>query len=516
MISKAIVSRRGLAVLSLILSGLFSILPAWAQSVSLAWNPSLSPTVAGYDVYYGLASGAYTSHIDVGSDTTVTLSKVNPGMTYYFAVLAYDSLHHESPFSNEISDSIPALPLITAVPLSQTVIAGATAAFAVGAASTVPMTFQWFNGPTALPGATNAALTLLNVSNANAGAYRVVISNGTGSVISSAATLTVIDPPVITCQPVAQSAGVGANVLFQVAASGTPPFSFQWFDGTALIPAATGAALQLANVSGVNAGNYYAVIQNAAGSVTSASAALAITNAFVPVAGAYNGLFYQTNGGNPAVAVPTAGMLENCIVGTNGYYSARLYIGGFNYPLIGALGMTGNDSEVVSRDANGLSSLNVTLNLDMTGASGMITGLVSNMFASNPWTAPLLADLAVNPPCVPAGNFDMLLLPDLGAPNSPAGDGGVLIQSTNGAVTLAGFLADETVVSQNVPVSQVGSIPFYCSLYGGSGLIEGWINLAGGVPTGAVTWIRPAGVTNSLPFPFGFTNVLNVSAFYPE
>jgi hypothetical protein len=512
MIARAILTGRGLVVLTLFLSA-FPIAPAWAQSVSLAWNPSPSPTVAGYDVFYGLASGNYTSINNAGTNTSLTVSGMTPGDTYYFAVLAYDAYEEESAFSNEVTDTIPMPPLITTEPLSQEAIAGAAAVFAVSAASTVPMIFQWFDGATALSGATNATLTVPDVSDANGGGYSVVISNSSGSVTSSVVTLSVIDPPVITSQPVAQSAGVGGSVLFQVAVSGTPPFTFQWFDGGTAIGTGTNQTLQLANVSGANAGNYYATVQNAAGAATSANAALTITNAFALLAGAYNGLFYQTNGGLPDIAVQTAGMLGNCIVGTNGTYSARVYVGGFGYPLTGALNATGNDSEVVSRAAKGLSNLNVTLNLDMTGATETITGLVSNMSTVNPWTAPLLADLATNTLPVPAGNFGMLIAPEIGALNSPTNYGDVLITSTtNGIITLAGYLADETPVSKTVPVSEAGTIPLYCSLYGGLGLAEGWINLAGGVPTGTITWIRPAGITNGLPFPPGFTNVLTVSA----
>jgi hypothetical protein len=223
-------------------------------------------------------------------------------------------------------------------------------------------------------------------------------------------------------------------------------------------------------------------------------------------------LFYQTNGGLPSIAVPTAGMLGNCVVGANGTYSARVWIGGFNYPLTGALNAAGNDSEVVSRAANGLSNLTVTLHLDMTGATQMITGSVSNMSAVNPWTAPLVADLAANTPPVPSGLFDMFIAPEAGALNSPENYAVVAItRTTNGVIALSGSLADLTPVFQTVPVSQAGICPLYFSLYGGLGLAEGWINLTpGGVASGTITWIRPAGITNGLPFPLGFTNVLSV------
>jgi len=505
-----VLARRGLAVLIIILS-VFSIAPTWAQSVSLAWNPSPSSMVTGYMVFYGLASGSYSAYVDASTNTTCTVSGLTPGDTYYFAVSAYDPSLDESQFSNEVVDSIPALPLIATEPLAQTVIAGATASFAVGATSTVPMIFQWFDGTTALSGATNATLTLPDVSDANGGNYSVVIGNSSGSVTSSVATLSVIDPPVITSQPVSQSVGVGADVLFHVDMSGTPPFTFQWFKGGKAVSPGPRKVLGLLNlgllnVRGADAGNYYVTIQNAAGAATSANAALTITNAFALVTGAYNGLFYQTNGGLPNIAAPTSGLLRNCVVGSTGAYSARVLLRGCTYLLTGAFNMSGNDSEVVSRAVTENSSLNFTLHLDMTGATQMITGLVSNMSSVSPWTAPLLADLAANTAPVPAGQFNMVIPPQVGALNAPTNNGNVLVTvTTNGIVTLSGSLADSTPVSQTVPVSQAGIIPLYFSLYGGLGVAEGWIIVGNGAASGTITWIRPAGIISGLSFPLGFT-----------
>jgi hypothetical protein len=601
MIARAVNAGRGLAILAVFLAAI-STNPAWAQSISLAWSPSSSPAVTGYKVFYGLASGNYTSVIDAGGQTSLTIPGLAPGATYYLAVLAYDAAGDQSLFSNEVTNSVPAPPLITAQPINQTVNAGAMATFAVTASGTPPLNFQWFDGAAALPGATNAnlalanvsdanrggysvvisnsvgsltssvatlsvidppliaiqpaaqtvvagriaffqvsfsgtppfnfqwfdgaaalpgatnaTLLLVNVSDANGGSYSVVISNTAGSVTSSVAALSVIDPPVITTQPAAQSVGLGANVSFQVAASGTPPFTFQWFVAGAAIPTGTAATLHLTNVGVANAGNYRATVRNAASTTISAAAALTVTNPFASLTGAYNGLFYQTNAGNPAVAVPTAGMLANCIVSSNGFYSARVYIAGTSYPLTGTFSAAGSDSEIVSRAANGLPNLTLTLCLDLTGQTQTMTGLVSNMSAANPWTALLVADLATNTALVGPGNFGVLLLPQPGATNSPTADGSVSISvTTNGIVNLAGYMADETAVSQSVPVSQAGLIPFYRSLYGGLGLVEGWLSLAGSTPGGTLTWIRPAGVTNSLPFPLGFTNLIPVCGYYPD
>src|SRR6185369_539564 len=72
-----------------------------AASVTLAWNPSVTPGVAGYNVYYGTNSQNYTASVPAGTATNVTVSGLTPGVTYFFAATAYDSLGIESDFSVE-------------------------------------------------------------------------------------------------------------------------------------------------------------------------------------------------------------------------------------------------------------------------------------------------------------------------------------------------------------------------------------------------------------------------------
>jgi hypothetical protein len=72
-------------------------------SVTLAWEPSPSTNVTGYDVYYGTVSGNYTNSILVGNVMTNTVSGLSSGHTYYFAITAVEANGQESPFSNQIS-----------------------------------------------------------------------------------------------------------------------------------------------------------------------------------------------------------------------------------------------------------------------------------------------------------------------------------------------------------------------------------------------------------------------------
>jgi len=78
-----------------------------AQSVNLAWDPVPDQTVAGYNVYYGTASGVYTNEIPAGAATSSIVSGLAENVTYYFTVTAYDILGLESDFSNEVSYTVP-------------------------------------------------------------------------------------------------------------------------------------------------------------------------------------------------------------------------------------------------------------------------------------------------------------------------------------------------------------------------------------------------------------------------
>jgi hypothetical protein len=77
------------------------------QSVGLGWNPVSS--VAGYALYYGSASGNYSSRVDVGTNLTTTIAGLTEGKTNYFVVTAYNSAGVEGPPSPEVSFLVPGL-----------------------------------------------------------------------------------------------------------------------------------------------------------------------------------------------------------------------------------------------------------------------------------------------------------------------------------------------------------------------------------------------------------------------
>jgi Right handed beta helix region/Immunoglobulin domain len=77
-------------------------------------------------------------------------------------------------------------------------------------------------------------------------------------------------PPILFQQPISQTAGLGSNVNFRVAAVGSPPLSYQWRFDDADIPGGTSSTLVLTNFTAAREGLYQVLVSNAGGSADSA------------------------------------------------------------------------------------------------------------------------------------------------------------------------------------------------------------------------------------------------------
>ena len=82
-------------------------LSSLAENVTLVWEPSPDTNVVGYNVYYGTTSRGYTQMVPAGNATSITISNLTEGVTYYFAATAYDSFGLESDYSEEASYTVP-------------------------------------------------------------------------------------------------------------------------------------------------------------------------------------------------------------------------------------------------------------------------------------------------------------------------------------------------------------------------------------------------------------------------
>lgn len=141
---------------------------------------------AGYNTLVGSSgNGTYSGYADVddlGLWTRALRAEEVSGI--YAAGLGHQPL----------TAAVPGLPpVITNQPVNLTTTAGLDATFRVGVSGGGPFTYQWRLNGTNLPGATNATLVLPAVTAADQGVYTVLVSTGSGAVLSGAATLTLYE-----------------------------------------------------------------------------------------------------------------------------------------------------------------------------------------------------------------------------------------------------------------------------------------------------------------------------------
>ncbi len=160
-------------------------------------------------------------------------------------------------------------PNITLQPQSQTLSVGSSLDITVQAAGTPPLQYQWFRNGVAISLATSSIYHVSSIRSTDAGSYSVNVSNGSGSVASTEAVITVIAPPTITTQPTGQNVNVGSSFALSVVAAGVGPLTYQWFHNGTAIPNGTAATFQVSAAQQADAGQYYVTVSNSAGSVTS-------------------------------------------------------------------------------------------------------------------------------------------------------------------------------------------------------------------------------------------------------
>ncbi|HEV2395207.1 MAG TPA: Ig-like domain-containing protein [Verrucomicrobiae bacterium] len=220
-----------------------------ANSVTLAWNPSSDPTLAGYRVYQGVASQTYTNVLSVGTATNATVSGLTGGVTYFFAVTAYDTDGLESPYSNQItytpSNALPVVSLTAPVSgASYMGPANIACSASVTANGHTINSVKFYSGSNLIAQAAAAPYTCV-WSNVSAGSYvlsAAALYDGGNLVSSAAAPVTVTNPlPFIALTSPSDGANYTAPATINLAATVTPNGhvinQVQFLDGSNLIAA---------------------------------------------------------------------------------------------------------------------------------------------------------------------------------------------------------------------------------------------------------------------------------------
>ena len=166
--------------------------------------------------------------------------------------------------SNSVILSVTDSTVITAHPVSQTLLQGLTATFNV-AATGANLTYQWQKNNVDIAGATSSSYSIVGVVPGDAGNFKCIVTGSCGIVTSNIAILTVNQLVGITAQPASLIKCVNDNASFTIATSGTV-VSYQWqFNGVNIIDGGVVSGskttnLVISSVALTHAGTYSCIV----------------------------------------------------------------------------------------------------------------------------------------------------------------------------------------------------------------------------------------------------------------
>jgi predicted outer membrane repeat protein len=251
------------------------------QPFSFSVTPSMQPGIDTYQWQFNDVNilGATTSSYGKMAAALSDAGNYRVIVTNTLVVGAVTTT--SSTTSREAKLTVLPPPAITTQPQGETVFVGQPISLTV-VASGQSLTYQWFLNGTLVAGATSATYSVASAQDANAGSYTVTVTNPAGSVTSNPAVVVVKDAPVIggvngpgTSGPNDVAVFVGQTFTLTVSATGDP-LTYQWFHGGVAISGATASSYTVAAAALGDAGTYYVIVSNPAGSTQSRTATVTV------------------------------------------------------------------------------------------------------------------------------------------------------------------------------------------------------------------------------------------------
>lgn len=369
---------------------LFSIVSATAsqaRDVTLQWDPGTDTSITGYKINYnvdsvttpfsgtGAAQGA--SPYDASMVTTATLTGLDPGKSYYFAVTAYNASGAESPYSNivNVSEASPPTVSITA-PAANTTISG-TVSVTASATDNVGVTKveYYLNGVLKSTDTSTPYVYSLDTAVLASGTYTLMAKayDAAGNVgQSSNVSVTVVNdataPTVSLTTPVNNATVSGTAIITATASDNVGVSKVEFYANGVLLSASNVAPYSYGwNTTAVANGSYTIIAKaydNSGNVAQSANVVVTVNNTTTPPAGALTAVFGNTAGSSyPNTVADTFLNINTNVNATN--TSLNTYTWPAGKPA-NAILMNWNLSSLPA----GAQIQSATLSLYMTGSGG--------------------------------------------------------------------------------------------------------------------------------------------------
>jgi PKD repeat protein len=264
------------------------------QSVVALQNATFTAAASGDATlaYLWQSSPNGSTWTDITAATSATYTFAAPyadnGKQYRCKVTNSCSNSYGSPaYSNPALLTVCQPPSIGVNPSDQYVVLSLQDSFTVSASGSGTLSYKWQDSATGVPWADIPSATapsyIFTAQSANNGKrFRCVVWNGCGdSAYSTAALLTICDPPQIASNPSNRSDTADRSSSFSVTASGTSPLSYQWQDsatGTTawadVLTGGTGATYTFTPATNQDGWKFRCVVTGQCGSPAVSAAAL--------------------------------------------------------------------------------------------------------------------------------------------------------------------------------------------------------------------------------------------------
>jgi hypothetical protein len=180
-----------------------------------------------------------------------------------------------------------------------------------------------------------------------------------------------------------------------------------------------------------------------------------VPNPYASVAGAHYGVLTTGSGLQSG--------LMRLTVSESGLFTGQVRISGTTLGFSGQLDTDG--AAAVTIAGSGANPLTITLQADLTGGTGDVTGSFADGAETFAFAASQSTYNATTNAAPQAGRYTLVLAPNQATTGAdvPQGNGyATVVVSANGAVTVAGRLADGTPYSATGRVANDGTLALYC------------------------------------------------------
>ena len=168
-------------------------------------------------------------------------------------------------------------------PVGATIREGTDYTFSVGVIGSPPFTYRWYKNNLPIGYGTDKDLPIFDATLNDDANYYCRISNNSYTIQSNTVKLNVLTPPVIVTQPTSINTNPSTTVFFNTSATGSDPIVYNWYKENTLVSSSVNNLLYVFNTQTTDLGNYYCVISNQVGSVTSNTVQLSLNTPLVVV-----------------------------------------------------------------------------------------------------------------------------------------------------------------------------------------------------------------------------------------